>query len=71
MAYKKMIEENNLVDKIEQIVILRIGRDENEGFEYFEVPQEMWDMNFEIFLNCLKIYELNKDFKKVLKGYRQ
>ena len=70
VAYKKMIEENNLVDKIEQIVILRIGRDENEGFECYEVREDRWDIYFDVFLTCLKMYQLNKECSKDLKNER-
>lgn len=68
IAYKELIEENKIVDKIEQIVILRIGRDESEGFEYIEVPEELYKTSFDIFLNCLKIYNAKKEFNKILKN---
>ena len=48
--------------EIEQIVILRIGRDEDEGFEHIEHKNEM--AAFSVFENALNLYNDIKAFKK-------
>jgi len=49
-------------DIVEEIRILRFGRNEKEGFEEIHVNQheKMWKM----FLLCLDVYELNKELAK-------
>ena len=53
--------------KIEQLAILRIGRDETEGFEYIEIPEELQEISFKNFLDVLKVYNSNKEFTKIKK----
>lgn len=59
-AYKNLLEVNGY--EVEQVKILRIGRDENEGFE--ERSGNKLDIYFELFKHCLEIYKL----QKILKG---
>ena len=60
-AYKQLLEEEG--HKVDQCIILRLGRNEEEGFE----TKIMTDltMQFEVFLSCLKIYQLKKAIKKM------
>lgn len=55
-AYKNLLEEEG--SRVDQCIILRLGRNEEEGFE----TKTMTDLTnqFEIFLSCLKIYNLSK-----------
>lgn len=64
----KLQELGRNFNEIEQCIILRIGRDENEGFEYIEVPDNVLDIGFDIFLDCLSIYNKKKLFNKAMKG---
>ena len=77
-AYKSLLNENfdklraaalNLLPKkyksIQDVVILRIGRDENEGFEYYPVTPTK--EGFQIFRAALKIYKERQNFQKMEK----
>ena len=55
-GYKILCEENAL--PVEQVTILRIGRDEGEGFDI--VPVDNCDIHQERFLVCRKLYDLNR-----------
>lgn len=55
-AYKVLLEESG--HPVEDVRILRIGRDESEGFEDQKVP--MIDVHWERFKHCLEIYRINK-----------
>lgn len=58
-AYAELLKEHG--HPVEQIRILRIGRDETEGFEERSITT--WDKYYEIF-DCLnKVYWLKKDLK--------
>jgi len=81
-AYKVNLEENFKViqpilkekgynfDKIENVVILRIGRNEEEGFEYIEIPEHIQETSFSTFLKCLGLHHLVKNFTKQLKEHQ-
>ena len=58
-AYKNLLEEEG--NEVKQCVILRLGRNEEEGFE----TKTMTDLSkqFAVFLSCLKIYQLCKEIK--------
>lgn len=58
-AYKNLLEEAG--HKVEEVRILRIGRDETEGFE--ERKETNLEKHFELFLHCLAIYNLKKELK--------
>jgi len=58
-AYEQLLAEAGYL--IEVTRILRIGRDEDEGFEERSVGK--LDKHFEIFKHCLSIYNLKKDIK--------
>ena len=60
-AYKKLLEENGHI--VDDVRILKIGRDSTEGFEYKAVPaiEKQWKK----FLYCLGLYNLNKELKEV------
>lgn len=54
-----ILEQSYTVDKA---MILRIGRDEDEGFEV--KPVKALRANWELFTHCQAIYELQKQLKK-------
>ena len=58
-AYKALLSEHNHI--INQARILRIGRNDTEGFE--EKQFINLDRAFELFLCCKRIYELQKEVK--------
>jgi len=60
-AYKQLLEEEGY--KVDQCIILRLGRNEEEGFETKTITD--LTMQFEVFLSCLKIYQLKKVIKKM------
>ena len=60
VAYAHLLKENN--HPVKGIKILRIGRDDSEGFEEITVgkTEDHWDK----FLHCLAIYNLNKKINR-------
>lgn len=81
-AYKKLLNENfeklkevsiNPIPKkfkrIQDVVILRIGRDETEGFEFY--PVKPTNEGFKIFKAALKIYKERKNFEKLEKAVNE
>ena len=58
-AYEQLLAEAGQL--IEVTRILRIGRDEDEGFEERSVGK--LDKHFELFTHCLAIYNLQKEVK--------
>ena len=59
-AYRNLLIEH--YNPVEQCVALRIGRDDNEGFEV-KNGRDM-DAAYNIFLNCLGLYYGIRDYKK-------
>ena len=59
-AYAQLVREQGY--EIKKARILRIGRDENEGFEERLITR--FDNEFEVFRHCLAIYNLFKVMKK-------
>jgi len=59
-AYKLLLEQNGY--EVEQTYILRIGRNENEGFQDIHLPN--LDLHQQIFERLLDIYYLEKEIKK-------
>jgi hypothetical protein len=59
-AYKLLLEENGY--SVEDARILRIGREEAEGFDEKEVPQI--DLHTEKFLLCLKMIQIENKLKE-------
>jgi len=59
-AYKMLLESNGY--EVNQSRILRIGRDENEGFEERVIANT--DTGFQLFLHCQCIYELQKQIRR-------
>ena len=55
-AYKELLEERGY--KVEQVMILRVGRDETEGFEHRSIGDT--EGYFQIFLDLLDIYYRKK-----------
>lgn len=58
-AYRKLLIENGYA--VDQVVILRVGRDDTEGFQY-EIIKNL-EEHFELFLHCYAIYRLQKKLK--------
>ena len=59
-AYKHLLEEQGC--GVDGCRILRIGRDETEGFE--ERVAGNLDLHFELFKHCLQIYDLQKVLRR-------
>lgn len=59
-AYEHLLGEAGHL--IEVTRILRIGRDEDEGFEERSIGN--LDKHFDLFLNCLSIYTLQKEIRR-------
>ena len=59
-AYRQLAKEAG--HKIERARILRIGRDDNEGFEERLIVK--FDLEFELFKHCLAIYNIQKSLKR-------
>ena len=59
-AYKILLEENGF--PVEDAKILRIGREEAEGFDVKDVP--MIDVHAEKFIACLKILQIDNRLKE-------
>ena len=58
-AYKELLTENGY--PVEDVMILRVGRSEDEGFEYASIGN--LDKHFELFKHCLAIYNIRKDLR--------
>lgn len=56
-GYKQLLEEND--QRVDKTIIVRVGRDPEEGFEDKEVMK--CDKRFEVFEHLLDIYRLNKE----------
>jgi len=59
-AYKNLLEENKYI--VEQVMILRIGRTDDEGFEVRK--QNNLETEFELFKHLREVYELKKKLKR-------
>lgn len=57
-AYRQLLMENGY--EVDNVRILRIGRDESEGFEERVYTPEQLEPHWEIFEHCRAIYELQK-----------
>lgn len=64
-AYKRLAEDQGY--KIEQVIILRFGREESEGYEYREISKKELKYGLKMFDCALKLYKSKKEFEKVLK----
>lgn len=58
-AYKELLIENGY--PVEEVKILRVGRDETEGFEERSIKDTR--KYFEIFLSLLNVYNLKRELK--------
>jgi len=58
-AYRELLEENGY--KVEQVKILRVGREGKEGFDELEVTR--LETLFSIFLCLLKVYQLKRELE--------
>jgi hypothetical protein len=59
-AYMQLLNENNY--PVSKARILRIGRNEEEGFEERVILN--FDKHWELFKHCLEIYKLQKELSK-------
>lgn len=60
-AYRQLLRENGY--KVKNSAILRVGRDEMEGFEFMEIPAKKMALCWKVFKHCLEIYSLKKLLK--------
>jgi hypothetical protein len=61
-GYRLLCEEAGY--GVEKIIILRIGRDESEGFEEVTVLKPESDLHVKRFLICRQLYDINKTIGK-------
>jgi hypothetical protein len=59
-AYQMLLEENG--HQVDDVKILRVGREESEGFSYENCPK--LDLHQSLFNHCLSIYNLQKELKR-------
>jgi len=59
-GYRQLLEENN--KRVDAVRILRIGRDETEGFEDKGISNPV--VCLEVFLDCLDIYRKQGDLRR-------
>ncbi len=59
-AYENLLAEAG--HRFDKTMVLRIGRDEAEGFEVRDIGN--LDKHFEVFKSCLNIYRLQSELKK-------
>jgi len=59
-AYEMLLSENGY--EVDQSRILRIGRNDDEGFEDRFIGK--LDKHWELFLNCQRVYELQKELRR-------
>lgn len=57
-GYKILADENGL--NIDSVIITRVGRNENEGFEQINISSEESILHQKRFLICRELYEINK-----------
>ena len=60
-AYRQPLREYG--HKVKNCAILRVGRDEMEGFEYVPIPAKKLALCWKMFKHCLAIYKLKKQIK--------
>lgn len=61
-GYRLLCEEHGY--GVERILILRIGRDESEGFEEVTVMKPESDLHVKRFLICRQLYDINRQIGK-------
>ena len=60
-GYRQPLRENG--NKVKQCAILRIGRNELEGFEFVIIPAKKVALCWRLFKHCLGIYQLKKQLR--------
>lgn len=58
-SYANLLKENGY--KVEQIMILNIGRNEDEPFQHREIEPKVYRKYFEMFKALLKVYYIKKE----------
>lgn len=61
-AYRQLLREHK--HKVKNSAILRLGRNELEGFEFNKISAKKMDYCWRIFKYCMAIYNLKKQLKK-------
>jgi hypothetical protein len=61
-GYKILADENEL--EIDDVIITRVGRNDTEGFEQFNISVEECALHQKRFLICRELYEINKKIGK-------
>jgi len=60
-GYYLIMEENGY--HVDEVYILRIGRDESEGFEYVPIPD--LSLHIKRFKTCRELYDINSQLRRV------
>lgn len=61
-AYRKLLEETG--NKVDRVGILRIGRSEDEGFEFRSMSSPELTSGWKVFVSAHKLYLSVKDFER-------
>jgi len=61
-GYKILTDENGF--NVEEVIITRVGRNENEGFEQINISTEECALHQKRFKICKELYEVNKEINK-------
>ncbi|MCP3681864.1 MAG: hypothetical protein GY861_04165 [bacterium] len=61
-GYGILANENGY--KVEEVIIIRVGRNADEGFEQINISPEECDAHEQRFLVCRELYEMNKKINK-------
>ena len=60
-GYRQILRE--MGHKVKVTSILKVGRSENEGFEFKKIPNKKMALCWTMFKYCLKIYQLKKQLR--------
>lgn len=60
-AYANLLKENK--HRVDQIMILNIGRNEDEPFQHREIPPTTYKKYFDMFKALLKVYYIKKELE--------
>lgn len=61
-AYRQLLRENG--HELKNSAILRVGRDELEGFEFYKISAKKMSYCWKLFKHCIAIYNLKKQLEK-------
>lgn len=70
-GYSLLAKEHvDSIGPIDEVIITRVGRDSNEGFEQFNVPEELRRLAEQCFIDCRAVYSSKQAVEKYFKSIR-